>query len=169
MSSLGTFNRDVPIGPVSPTWNIKALHDHLLESLKHRILNIPKPPELVANSNVRVAVLFSGGLDCSILARMTHDLLPLDQEIDLINVAFENPRVVQAAKNHKNLQSSKKRRAVSPPARSQEVEVTPHGEDSTGVSPYETCPDRETGRKTFQELVKICANRTWRFVAVGLD
>ena len=41
----------------------------------------------------RVAVLFSGGLDCSILARMCHDLLPLSEPVDLLNVAFENPRI----------------------------------------------------------------------------
>ncbi|KAJ4318393.1 hypothetical protein N0V94_004439 [Neodidymelliopsis sp. IMI 364377] len=41
----------------------------------------------------QVAVLFSGGLDCTVLARLCHDLLPLDESIDLLNVAFENPRI----------------------------------------------------------------------------
>lgn len=41
----------------------------------------------------KVAILFSGGLDCAILARLCHDLLPPDQSIDLLNVAFENPRI----------------------------------------------------------------------------
>lgn len=42
----------------------------------------------------RVAVLFSGGLDCSVLAWLIHTLLPADESIDLINVAFENPRTI---------------------------------------------------------------------------
>lgn len=44
-------------------------------------------------SETRVAVLFSGGLDCTILARMCHDLLDTSETIDLLNVAFENPRI----------------------------------------------------------------------------
>lgn len=46
-----------------------------------------------SDTEARVAILFSGGLDCTILARLMHDLLPLDQSIDLLNVAFENPRI----------------------------------------------------------------------------
>jgi asparagine synthetase B (glutamine-hydrolysing) len=43
--------------------------------------------------DVKVAILFSGGLDCTILARMCHDLIPIHEPVDLLNVAFENPRV----------------------------------------------------------------------------
>ncbi|KAF1928089.1 asparagine synthase [Didymella exigua CBS 183.55] len=46
----------------------------------------------------KIAILFSGGIDCTILARLCHDLLPLDEGIDLLNVAFENPRI------HSNLE-----------------------------------------------------------------
>lgn len=45
----------------------------------------------------RVAILFSGGLDCTVLARLIHDILPLEQEVDLLNVAFENPRVLKSS------------------------------------------------------------------------
>lgn len=37
--------------------------------------------------------MFSGGLDCSILARLSHELLSPNEAIDLLNVAFENPRI----------------------------------------------------------------------------
>ncbi|XP_013201210.2 asparagine synthetase domain-containing protein CG17486 [Amyelois transitella] len=40
-------------------------------------------------SHCAVGILFSGGLDCSILALMADKYLPEDQEIDLINVAFK--------------------------------------------------------------------------------
>ena len=39
-----------------------------------------------------VAVLFSGGLDSVVLARLAHDALPADATIDLINVAFGERR-----------------------------------------------------------------------------
>lgn len=39
-----------------------------------------------------VGVLFSGGLDCSIITALLDDLLPVDKTIDLMNVAFENKR-----------------------------------------------------------------------------
>ena len=51
------------------------------------------PPFTEANS-ARVAILFSGGLDCTVLACIMHTILPLSQPIDLLNVAFENPRIV---------------------------------------------------------------------------
>ena len=84
----------------------------------------------------KAAVLFSGGLDCTILARLCHDLLPLEEDIDLLNVAFENPRV--------------------------------HGKLEAGVSPYELCPDRITGRDSHAELERVCPGRRWRFVEVNV-
>lgn len=49
------------------------------------------------STEARVAILFSGGLDCTLIARLAHDIVPPEQSIDLLNVAFENPRI------HKNL------------------------------------------------------------------
>jgi len=49
-------------------------------------------------NDTRVAILFSGGLDCSVMAWLVHTLLPPDEAIDLINVAFENPRAIAAQK-----------------------------------------------------------------------
>lgn len=144
---------------------MKHLHDYLRESLKHRILNIPVPPGLDSAHNVRVAVLFSGGLDCTVLARIAHDILPLGDHIDLINVAFENPRVIHAiqntpkSKNQASLHLQNRYTLNFPEAR-------PLERASSLLSPFESCPDRETGRKAFQELQNVCPNRVWRFIAV---
>lgn len=128
---------------------------------------MPVPPGLDQEHNVRVAILFSGGLDCTVLARLAHDILPADQHIDLVNVAFENPRVVQAAKNaSQNVAKSRK-----PQHADAEVQVKGTSENETSsqnadLTAYEKCPDRKTGRKAFQELKTVCPERVWRFVAV---
>ncbi|KAH8808242.1 asparagine synthase-domain-containing protein [Xylogone sp. PMI_703] len=146
--SIGQFNRDIPdraysLSADSPS--VADLKHQLHESLKLRLLNIPVPPGLDQSHNARAAVLFSGGLDCSVLARMAHDIVPADQEIDLLNVAFENPRVVQAAAKAAGKQSQ-----------------------ALHISPYEACPDRETGRKAFRELRVVCPGRKWRFIAIDV-
>jgi len=149
------------------TSSVRILRDQLCESLKPRILNVPVPPALTQGHNARVAVLFSGGLDCTMLARMAHDLLPFEQHIDLINVAFENPRVLQAAKNATKPKkgSSKELSNVSNHPNTQEFAI--NRESLAEFSPFETCPDRETGRKAFKELQNVCPERTWRFIAVS--
>ncbi len=73
------------------------------------------------------------------LARLTHELLDPAQGIDLLNVAFENPRVAAQLEKQAN---------------------------GTPVDPYEACPDRITGRKSFAELLGVCTGRRFRFVAV---
>ncbi|KAM3505711.1 hypothetical protein MY11210_007851 [Beauveria gryllotalpidicola] len=140
ISALGIFNATVPKGLNGLTENAKAvgaLKSHLLESLQYRVQGIPVPSG--ANEpQASVAVLFSGGLDCTVLARLTNNLLPKDQQIDLLNVAFENPRI---AAQHKDL----------------DPEML-----------FELCPDRMTGRQSFAELIRNCPGRTWRFVAVNV-
>lgn len=112
---------------------------HLRESLLVRIGNIPTPP---SNTTVcaRVAILFSGGLDCTLLARIAHDLLPEEQEVDLLNVAFENPRVLKAA----------------------------NAANNSSVDPYSHCPDRLTGSTSYAELQRICPGRKWRFISIDI-
>ncbi|KAF1846415.1 uncharacterized protein K460DRAFT_286732 [Cucurbitaria berberidis CBS 394.84] len=76
---------------------VSKLHISLERSLQLRTQHVReavKPSVAGAlDQEARVAVLFSGGLDCTILARMCHDLLPASETIDLLNVAFENPRI----------------------------------------------------------------------------
>lgn len=117
------------------------LFQRLQRSLSLRTHRIPLPPSQ-SIASVRVAVLFSGGLDCTVLARMLHDVLPKEQDIDLLNVAFENPRVVQAAEACH----------IHQPA----------------CSAYSLCPDRITGLSSYSELLAICSGRKWRFVSIDI-
>jgi len=70
---------------------------------------------------------------------MAHDVLPHDEPITLLNVAFENPRV------HK-----------------------PATDDTDNQAVYELCPDRMTGRTSYAELQHVCSQRDWRFVAINI-
>ena len=77
-----------------------ALLRHLSASLELRVLKIPDHGKDGHESDAaRLAILFSGGLDCTLLARVAHDILPLSFSIDLLNVAFENPRAMKAKAN----------------------------------------------------------------------
>ncbi|PBP28280.1 asparagine synthase [Diplocarpon rosae] len=167
--TLGLFNYDIPVENhelSTATKSVGLLRHHLSESLSLRLLNIPLPPGSDREPCVRVAVLFSGGLDCTVLARMAHDILPADQQIDLLNVAFENPRVVQAAQNaakrtkmpDKNYSHSRENTGQN---------LAPENTVPSGF-PFEKCPDRETGMKAFRELQQVCPKRAWRFVAVNI-
>ena len=68
-------------------WNALAreLHRHLLHAMEIRLNSIPKS----TFAQTRLAILFSGGLDCTVLAKLADSCLPLNEPIDLLNVAFE--------------------------------------------------------------------------------
>lgn len=125
---------------------VKLLKEQLITALCLRILNIPNPPSAsslaTAFPSTRIAILFSGGLDCTVLARLCHDLLPEDHAVDLVNVAFENPRVASQLQKQAN---------------------------GAMIDVYEACPDRVTGRKAFAELRKVCPGRTFRFISVSFE
>lgn len=121
----------------------QQLLDNLTEACRIRVQAIPSYTAIKSDkSPAKVAVLFSGGLDCTLLARICHNILPLGERIDLLNVAFENPRVVNARANESNTSMNK--------------------------DTYEACPDRVTGRSSFAELVRVCPERAWRFVAINV-
>ncbi|KIW95180.1 uncharacterized protein Z519_03764 [Cladophialophora bantiana CBS 173.52] len=102
----------------------------LTGALELRLLDIPNHDHnRIMPQSTKVAILFSGGLDCTLLARLAHDILPKSEAIDLLNVAFENPRSM-AVKN---------KTTDSP------YELCP--DRATGRSSFselcEACPDRE--------------------------
>jgi asparagine synthetase B (glutamine-hydrolysing) len=118
----------------------KQLLSVLSDSVRKRVCHL----RLHGNSqDAQVAVLFSGGLDCTTLALLAHHHIESSQPIDLLNVAFENPRVLQA----------KSKTEASANGKSQAYDV----------------PDRKTGRQSFEELQRVAPNRRWNFVEVNVS
>ncbi|KAH7063328.1 asparagine synthase-domain-containing protein [Macrophomina phaseolina] len=141
------LNRAVPHTVPALTENSLPVHllkDYLKRSLNLRLQNeMPVQPRkgmTKGEISATIAILFSGGLDCTVLARLAHEILPYSMSVDLLNVAFENPRI------HRS-----------------------HTENSgPGFSPYELCPDRSTGRTSHAELCEVCPERVWRFVEINV-
>jgi len=109
----------------------------------------------------KVAVLFSGGLDCTVLARIAHEYVPIDEPIELLNVAFENLRVAKAAENNRwGTKKKDGKGGMQPPVETAE---------DAGKNVYDLCPDRSTGLQSYEELRKTCPDREWRFVKARWD
>ncbi|KAL1921982.1 uncharacterized protein VTP21DRAFT_10624 [Calcarisporiella thermophila] len=78
---------------------IENFEEILGDSVCRRVTTVPNPGDPMSP---RIAILFSGGLDCMCLAILAHRYLPPTEPIDLLNVAFENPRTM---KNKKKIES----------------------------------------------------------------
>ncbi|KAI8641407.1 asparagine synthetase domain-containing protein 1 [Parasitella parasitica] len=139
----------------------KAIGDFkavLGESVKRRVADIPY---LDTKGQARIAILFSGGLDCICLAALANQYLPMTEPIDLLNVAFENPRAEKA--KSQNLKANKPNKPKKPKKKQCQEEQVNQAEQST----YNT-PDRLTGRAGAQELRHIAPARTWNFVEINV-
>jgi len=109
------------IGTPVPSTMIEAadrLHAHLDKAVRRRVLNAPlmkRQPTATSNTNVysndddgkldsytrkeaSVAILFSGGVDSVVLAALSHYHVPIDEPIDLINVAFAAKKLPNSSK-----------------------------------------------------------------------
>ncbi|KAJ7139868.1 asparagine synthase-domain-containing protein [Mycena epipterygia] len=134
-------------GLETPDYLMQAVDDlinHLEKSVEHRVRDIPQ--SLPRTGAARVAVLFSGGIDCTVLTFLAHKHTPIDEPIDLLNVSFENPRKLQTVGNKARRLPA--RPAVNPP-------------------PLYMVPDRVTGLQEVEELRRLCP-RVWNFVEVNV-
>ncbi|CAH7677319.1 asparagine synthase-domain-containing protein [Phakopsora pachyrhizi] len=100
----------------------------------------------------RVAVLFSGGLDCTTLALLAHSHIPPSESIDLLNVAFENTQSISNNHQTKRIQKD-----------SEKSSADNHDSNTTF-----DVPDCQTGERLWRELSKLTPGRNWRFVRVDV-
>ncbi|KAI5805434.1 asparagine synthase-domain-containing protein [Peziza echinospora] len=133
------------------------LREVLLEAVRLRVQNIYTPG--TAPSGSKVALLFSGGLDCTVLARLAHEVLPVGETIDLLNVAFENPRVVAAHVKGPTPGKAKNK--------SKNFRKKSEGQD-VPLDPYSLCPDRMTSITSLKDLKDTCPGRTFNLVHINI-
>ncbi|THU94866.1 hypothetical protein K435DRAFT_966719 [Dendrothele bispora CBS 962.96] len=140
-----------------PDWlqpSVDDLISHLDKSVMLRVQDIPRNTAQPGQS--RVAVLFSGGIDSTIITLLAHKHIPTEEPIDLLNVAFENPRKirVQNEGNFGGVSKKQKKQKTS----------------QKTVSTHETylVPDRKTGLQEVEELRRLCPGRIWNFVEVNV-
>jgi hypothetical protein len=83
--------------------------------------------------------------------------VPLTEPIDLLNVAFENPRKIDAqnASDSNGLTKRQRRSGVKHPNLNRK--------QSDEADPYRV-PDRIGGLEELEELRRLCPGRVWNFV-----
>ena len=80
---------EIDAADVETHWSNLFL-DALSSAVKTRTLCQGHVPT-ASSAGSNVAVLFSGGLDCTVIAALLHHQLPPEDEIDLLNVCFDFP------------------------------------------------------------------------------
>ncbi|KAK9767775.1 hypothetical protein K7432_002158 [Basidiobolus ranarum] len=138
---LAIEGEEMPIPSELMTETIQTLIQTLGDSVRRRVVNIPKEGP---TAQPRLGILFSGGIDCICLALLADKFLPEDEPIDLLNVAFENPRIQKHA-NKSNKKTVNEQKAIN----------------------YDV-PDRKTGRQGVEELRNVASNRKWNFVEINI-
>ncbi|KAH9590344.1 Asparagine synthetase domain-containing protein 1, variant 2 [Schistosoma haematobium] len=89
-------------------------------------------------------LLFSGGLDSSVIAALLDRFVPDDQSIDLINVAFQRRCTGVSVNNSDCL-------------------------DKDCLISAEEAPDRQTALKSYEELCKLSARRKWNLIKINVN
>ncbi|KAK0533740.1 hypothetical protein OC835_002926 [Tilletia horrida] len=128
----------IPPTPFSRLFTAQSFQGVLEDSVRRRVTSI-RP--YTSSDKAHVAVLFSGGLDCSTIALLAHQHISPAQPIDLLNVALENPRSLQAAARNGG---------------------------GAKADAYDV-PDRQTGMATYAELKALAPGRRWNFVKVDVS
>lgn len=112
-----------------------------------------------------LAVLYSGGLDSAVLAALATAHFP-PGPLELITVAFANPRVLAAAAAPPKPAKVKKNKRENGEDADEAAVAAPAPTAAT-KGPYDT-PDRLTAHEGLEELRQIDPKREWRLVEVNV-
>ncbi|XP_032716137.1 asparagine synthetase domain-containing protein 1 [Lontra canadensis] len=142
-------------------------------AVQRRVSCLPRDANLTPGAaletgarRANVAVLFSGGVDSMVLAALADLHVPLDEPIDLLNVAFETKeKTVSAGFNQKR--KNQKSRYETPSRESSGDNAAGSG-DRRADRRFDV-PDRVTGRAGLKELRAANPSRIWNFVEVNVS
>ncbi|GAA6013581.1 hypothetical protein JCM10207_004781 [Rhodosporidiobolus poonsookiae] len=104
----------VPVSPSNPsepilTSQLALLLQSFLAELERAVrARVSTVPPVPPPPDARIGVLFSGGIDCTTIALVADRVMPEGEAIDLINVAFENPRKIRAKEGANGGKKAKK-------------------------------------------------------------
>ncbi|PAV22333.1 asparagine synthetase domain-containing 1 [Pyrrhoderma noxium] len=152
---LTTSLDSIPEALIAPVSDILY---HLGRSTEFMVRDIPNTSR--EEGKARVALLFSGGIDSTMLAYFADKYLPIDEPIDLLNVAFENPRKIQVREEGNDNPKTKKIKAKM---RNKGIATPEKGKFVSYL-----VPDRVTGLEELEELRRLSPKRKWNFVEVDI-
>lgn len=135
---------------------VDRLIAELDKSVRLRVQSIPRR----APAEARVAILFSGGIDSTALCYFADRHIPKNEPIDLLNVAFENPRKIRVQLGG-NLDALPKHIKRERKKNEENGHLAQHGASYM-------VPDRVGGLEELEELRKVCPDRVWNFVEINV-
>ncbi|KAI9454864.1 asparagine synthase-domain-containing protein [Lactarius psammicola] len=152
---------------------VDGLFYHLNRSVSLQVSDVPqRGVEFPSSDQVlsarlapaRVAVLFSGGIDSTICAFLAHKHIPMDEPIDLLNIAFENPRKIRVQVDGNVGGIKKKNQGAMALKNTVSIDEQLTGQYCPGY----LVPDRVSGLSELEELRRLCPGRQWNFVEVDV-
>ncbi|NXU49612.1 ASND1 protein, partial [Turnix velox] len=141
--------------------------DVLSKAVKRRVLSLcredqkTREVQTVANRKACVALLFSGGIDSMVIAALADKHVPLEEPIDLLNVAF----MIKGQAKQKG--ASKKQEVQLDLLCPEECCKDLDAKTEAHLTCFDV-PDRITGRAGLKELEAISPSRTWNFVEINV-
>ncbi|NXP23152.1 ASND1 protein, partial [Scytalopus superciliaris] len=145
--------------------------DVLNEAVRRRVLCLFRNPDQEArevpsrsHKKAHVAVLFSGGIDSMVIAALADKCVPVEEPIDLLNVAF----MIKGPAKDKGTTKRRTSHEVQldllyPPEACEDRDA----KTAAHLSCFDV-PDRITGRAGLKELEAINPSRTWNFVEINV-
>ncbi|XP_037379589.1 asparagine synthetase domain-containing protein 1 [Talpa occidentalis] len=149
---------------------VQQFIDVLSSAVKKRVLCLPRDEPLTPNEVLRtherkanVAILFSGGIDSMVIATLADRHIPLDEPIDLLNVAFMTKEKIIPASFNK--QRGRQKNCKTPAEESSENTAVAADRSDKQFN----APDRITGRAGLKELQVTNPFRIWNFVEINVS
>ncbi|XP_062944593.1 asparagine synthetase domain-containing protein 1 [Cynocephalus volans] len=155
---------------------IQQFIDILSVAVKRRVLCLHRDENLAPNEVLKtcarranVAILFSGGIDSMVIATLADRHIPLDEPIDLLNVAFMTKEKTVSASFNKKMSKQKNHGEIPSEECSKNAAAAAAAAATASPDKQFNVPDRITGRAGLKELQGISPSRIWNFVEINVS
>ncbi|XP_060478346.2 asparagine synthetase domain-containing protein 1 [Panthera onca] len=156
---------------------VQQFIDVLSIAVKRRVLCLPRGENLTQSEVLKscdrkanVAILFSGGIDSMVIAALADHHVPLDEPIDLLNVAFmTKEKTIPTGFNKKKKKQKNQCEMPSEESSKNAAAAAAAGNDDDSSDKQFSVPDRISGRMGLKELQAANPSRTWNFVEINVS